>query len=122
MADVPLEGIELDKFVESLFYYILQCHCHFPFMLKHYVHVVQMPQLPFFVLIQGTTGHPKASLATHHILVNNAIASGKYLELDAQVLCVCVCVCVCVKFYIIHVNYSKEMTAHYRCSPDTGKK
>ncbi|XP_021929478.1 acyl-CoA synthetase family member 2, mitochondrial-like isoform X1 [Zootermopsis nevadensis] len=32
----------------------------------------------------GTTGFPKATLATHHNLVNSAIISGKYLELNAE--------------------------------------
>lgn len=32
----------------------------------------------------GTTGHPKATLATHHNLVNNAIIVGKCLELSAE--------------------------------------
>jgi hypothetical protein len=40
----------------------------------------------FHCSIQGTMGHPKATLATHHILVNNAIIAGKWMELNAEVL------------------------------------
>jgi acyl-CoA synthetase (AMP-forming)/AMP-acid ligase II len=48
-----------------------------------------MTQKSFVSLIQGTTGHPKAMLATHHSLVNNAIIVGKHMELDAEVLYIC---------------------------------
>jgi acyl-CoA synthetase (AMP-forming)/AMP-acid ligase II len=50
---------------------------------------IQLTQKSFLSLIQGTTGHPKATLATHHGLVNNAIIVGKYMELDAEVLYMC---------------------------------
>jgi len=61
---------------------------------------MQMLQFSFFVSIQGTTGHPKAVLTTHHILVNSAIIVGKYLELNAEVLYMC----------ISYVNYSRKTT------------
>lgn len=86
---------------------MLHCYCHksigllySPFMLLHNVCIMQMPQLSFLVSIQGTTGHPKAALSTHHILVNNAMVSGKYMELNAMVL----------YMYSICVNYSRKAT------------
>lgn len=51
----------------------------------HYAYLIK-----FLVSIQGTTGHPKATMGTHHILVNNAIIAGKCLELDTEVLYMCV--------------------------------
>jgi acyl-CoA synthetase (AMP-forming)/AMP-acid ligase II len=46
--------------------------------------------MKFFVSIQGTTGFPKATMTTHHMLVNNAINAGKGLELNTEVLYKCI--------------------------------
>lgn len=35
--------------------------------------------------MQGTTGNPKATMMTHHILINNAIFAGKHFELNTEV-------------------------------------
>ncbi|XP_023726762.1 medium-chain acyl-CoA ligase ACSF2, mitochondrial, partial [Cryptotermes secundus] len=43
----------------------------------------------------GTTGHPKATLATHHILVNNAIIAGKCMELNTEETRLLVCPLFC---------------------------
>lgn len=43
-----------------------------------------------FVSIQGTTGYPKATMTSHHIVVNNAIIIGKHLELNTEVLYMCI--------------------------------
>jgi len=43
-----------------------------------------------FVSIQGTTGNPKATMMTHHALVNNAIIVGKHFELNTEVLYMCI--------------------------------
>jgi len=40
--------------------------------------------------MQGTTGYPKATMMTHHILVNNAIIIGKHMELNIEVLYMCI--------------------------------
>ena len=46
--------------------------------------------MKFFVSIQGTTGSPKATMTTHHMLINNAINAGKPLELNTEVLYMCI--------------------------------
>jgi hypothetical protein len=61
-----------------LFYYVQLIFIHFAYLIT------------FFVSIQGTTGHPKATMTSHHILVNNAIIIGKHLELNTEVLCMCI--------------------------------
>jgi len=40
--------------------------------------------------MQGTTGNPKATMMTHHALVNNAIIVGKHFELNTEVLYMCI--------------------------------
>jgi hypothetical protein len=61
-----------------LFHYVKFISVHFAYLIK------------FVVSIQGTTGYPKATMMTHHILVNNAIIAGKHLELNIEVLYMCI--------------------------------
>ena len=62
-------------------------------ILVHYVQLLFIRfayLIKFLVSIQGTTGYPKATITTHHIVVNNAIITGKHLELNTEVLYMCV--------------------------------
>jgi len=65
--------------------WLTSCCGHFPF---HYVQLIIIRfayPIKFLVSMQGTTGNPKATMTTHHILINNAIIVGKYFELNSEV-------------------------------------